>query len=119
MTTSKPSSEITRLIKAFGYSMQGLKWGMMQPAFRVEVIGLAILLPCAFVFAQSAMQFVLLVGSLLLVLIVELLNSAIETAIDRISLERHELSGRAKDMGSAAVLLALVNAAIIWVAVLW
>ncbi len=119
MNTNKPSNEFQRLIKAFGYSVQGLKAGMLQPAFRVEMLGLLVLLPCAFIFAQSGVERALLIGSLLLIPVVELLNSAIEAAIDRISLERHELSGRAKDMGSAAVLLALVNAALIWFAVLW
>jgi diacylglycerol kinase (ATP) len=117
MNPEKPS-EITRLIKAFGYSFQGLKAGWLQPAFRCEVIACIIMVPAALLVTDIAVERALLIGSLLLVLIVELLNSAIETAVDRISLERHELSGRAKDMGSAAVLLSLVNAAVIWLAVI-
>ena len=86
--------------------------------FRLELIALAILAPVALVAGQTGLERALLIGSLLLVLIVELGNSALEAALDRISLERHPLTGRAKDIGSAAVFVALVNAAAIWVMVL-
>lgn len=92
---------------------------MMQPAFRLEVYGMLVLSPLAMWITQSAIERILLIGSLFLVLIVEILNSAIETAIDRISLELHELSGRAKDMASGAVLLSLCNAAMVWVLILF
>ncbi len=81
---------------------------------------LAILMfPLSFVLAESVGHWALLVGVLLLVLIVELLNSAIEALTDRVSLERHELSGRAKDMGSAAVTLSLTIVALVWGAAIW
>lgn len=117
MNQPKPSNEIIRLIKAFGYSLQGLKAASQQPAFRSEIWLLLVFGPLAFWITQNPVERALLVGSLLLILIVEALNSAIETTVDRISLERHELSGKAKDMGSAAVLLSLINAAIIWLLV--
>lgn len=85
-----------------------------ESAFRQEVCVAAILLPVAAFVPVSAAEHVLLAGSVVLVLLVELINSSIEAAIDRISLEWHELSGRAKDCGSAAVALALVIAAITW-----
>ena len=77
------------------------------------------LVPVALWFGGDAVERVLLIGSLLLVVIVELLNSSIEAAIDRIGPERHELSGRAKDIGSAAVFVALINVAVVWLLLLW
>ena len=114
MTSGKPSSELARILRAFGYSWLGLKAAVRHPAFRTELIAAAIMAPLALMLTSDGVERSLLIGSLLLVLIVELLNTGIETAIDRISPERHELSGRAKDMGSAAVLLALINAALVW-----
>ncbi len=118
MNQNKLSDEIGRLVKAFGYSFQGLRAGWKQPAFRCEVVVSAVMVPLAFMVTPYGIERALLIGSLLLVMIVELLNTAIETTVDRISLERHELSGRAKDMGSAAVLLSLINAAAIWLAII-
>jgi diacylglycerol kinase (ATP) len=86
--------------------------------FRLEVLGIAVLGPAAFWVGETAVERALLVGSLLLVLVVELVNSALEATLDRISLEDHPLIGRAKDIGSAAVFVALVNAALVWLLVL-
>jgi diacylglycerol kinase (ATP) len=85
-----------------------------EVAFRLEVIGFVLLFPTSFFLGETGVERALLVGSLLLVLLVELLNSALEATLDRISLEDHPLIGRAKDIGSAAVFLALLNAAAIW-----
>ena len=85
-----------------------------ESAFRQEVCLAVVLLPAAFVVPVSAAERVLLAGSVLLVLLVELINSGIEAAIDRISLERHELSGRAKDCGSAAVAVSLAICVMTW-----
>jgi len=108
-----------RFIEAAKFSSQGLKAAYKnEEAFRQEVwLGL-ILLPLAFVFADSGVELALLIGSLILVLIVELLNSAIEAVVDRISLEKHELSGRAKDIGSAAVSFALLNVGVVWTCII-
>lgn len=109
-----------RLINAAGYSWAGLQaaWHH-EEAFRQEGLLCAALVPVALWLGGDAVERVLLIGSLLLVVIVELLNSSIEAAIDRIGQERHELSGRAKDLGSAAVFIALLNAAVVWLLLLW
>jgi diacylglycerol kinase (ATP) len=86
--------------------------------FRLEVIAFFLLTPVSIFLGETGVERALLIGSLLLVLIVELGNSALEAALDRISLETHPLTGRAKDIGSAAVFLALVNAAVIWLVIL-
>jgi diacylglycerol kinase (ATP) len=86
--------------------------------FRLEVIAFFVLAPVSILFGETGVERALLIGSLLLVLIVELGNSALEAALDRISLEAHPLTGRAKDIGSAAVFLALANAAVIWLVIL-
>ena len=88
-----------------------------EEAFRIEVAVPCLLFPLAFFMAESPVELVLLLGSVLLLLIVELLNSAVEAAIDRIGEERHDLSGRAKDLGSAAVLLTMLLVLITWVAI--
>jgi diacylglycerol kinase (ATP) len=109
-----------RIVRAGGYSLRGLLFALRQEsAFRQEVLLFATLAPVGLWLGQGGVEKVLLVGSLLLVLIVELLNSAVEAAIDRIGADRHELSGAAKDMGSAAVLIALLLAGFAWVAILW
>ena len=82
--------------------------------FRMELVAALVLLPAAWLLGESAVERALMVGSVLLVLVVELLNSAIETTLDRISLEDHPLIGRAKDVSSAAVLMAIVSAAAVW-----
>jgi diacylglycerol kinase (ATP) len=89
-----------------------------EEAFRLEIIACLVLVPLSFFLGKTTVERALLLGSLLLVLIVELLNSALETTLDRISLEEHPLIGRAKDVSSAAVGLALVNAAAIWLLIL-
>jgi len=119
MNNAKLSEEIQRLKAACGYSMEGLKAISTHPAFRMELIATAILLPLALLLAHSGVERALLVGSLFLVLIVELLNTGVEKAIDRISTDIHPLSKLAKDVGSAAVLLSLVNAAVIWFFILF
>jgi diacylglycerol kinase (ATP) len=108
----------SRLWHATGYSMAGLRAGLAEPAFRQEAWAACVLLPLAFWAGRSWVEVALLAGSVLLVMIVELLNTGIEAAIDRVGLERHPLSKRAKDLGSAAVLLALLLAGGIWCAAL-
>lgn len=111
---------LSRIIAAGGYSMQGLKAAYRyEAAFRQECWLVAVLLPVALVWNVGVLAKALLIGSLLLILIVELLNSAVEAIVDRIGPEYHELSGRAKDVGSAAVLLTLLLAAITWSLILW
>jgi diacylglycerol kinase (ATP) len=106
---------LTRIMHAFGYSMKGMRAALRyESAFRQEAALFVVLLPAAFWLGQSGLHYILLVGSLLLVLIVELLNSAIEAVVDRIGDEHHELAGRAKDMGSAAVFISLANVMFIW-----
>lgn len=111
---------LDRITKAFGYSMQGLRAGWRhEAAFRQEVVLVGVLFPCVFWVGRSLVDYAILIASLLLVLISELFNSAIEALADRIGLEHHELSGRAKDLSSAAVFLALVLLAVIWAAYAW
>jgi len=108
-----------RLINATGYSWAGLKAAWRNgEAFRQEGLLCAVFVPLALWLGDNAVERSLLIGSLLLIMIVELLNTSIETAIDRIGPEHHELSGRAKDIGSAAVLMALLNAAVVWLLIL-
>ncbi len=119
-STATPSAKpaprgLAHILDATRYSFNGLRSAVRhEEAFRLELIAFVIMLPLAVWLGQGAVDRALLIGSLLLVLLVELVNSAIETVVDRIGTERHHLSGRAKDIGSAAVLLALVNAAVIW-----
>lgn len=109
-----------RLYNSLGYSLHGLRAAYgCEEAFRVEVIAALPLLPLGLWLGEGGVERALLVVSILLVLIVELINSAIEATIDRIGEERAELSGRAKDMGSAAVLLAILSAVATWGLVLW
>lgn len=106
---------VGRLVNATGYSLAGLRAAFQnEAAFRQEVAMAAVLVPLAFLVGRNAVEISLLVGVLLLVLIVELINSAIETLVDRVGLELHDLSGRAKDMGSAAVMLSLAFMALVW-----
>ncbi len=116
----KGRTGLSRIIHAFGYSRDGLTAAFKgESAFRQEAVLAVVLVPAALWLARSWVEMVLLVGSVALVLIVELLNSAIEAAIDRISLAHHPLSKRAKDMGSAAVLIALLLCALVWGSALW
>ena len=112
----KSRSGLVRIARAFGYSMQGLATAVKhEHAFRQELMLAAVMVPLALWLGETGLERALLVASVLLVLIVELLNSAVEAAVDRISLERHELAGRAKDLGSAAVFLALGLCLLSWV----
>lgn len=116
----KGKQGLTRLINALGYSRDGLASAWKnEAAFREEVMLAAVAVPLAFWLGQTAVERALMLGSILLVLIVEILNSAVEAVVDKASPEKHELAKRAKDMGSAAVLLSLVNAAAIWACLLW
>lgn len=113
-------SGIPRLIRATRVSLKALWWGFRnEEALRLEMLALIVLSPLAVWLGESAVERMLLIGSLFLLLIVELLNTGIETCIDRISFERHELSGLAKDLGSAAVMIALLNVAVTWALVLF
>lgn len=104
-----------RIIHAFGYSMKGFKACYeLEEAFRQEVLALIFLIPLALWLGESPVERAMLVGSLLLVPVVELLNSAIEANVDRVGLERNELSARAKDIASAAVFMSISFAATIW-----
>lgn len=104
-----------RLWNAFFYSCHGLSAAWRhEAAFRQEVLLAAVTLPLAYWLGSNGVERALLAGSILLILIVELLNSAVEAVVDRISVEHHDLSKRAKDIGSAAVLLALANALVVW-----
>ncbi len=111
---------ITRLVKALGYSWQGLKACIThEAAFRQELFLAVVLTPFAIWISSNMLQLALLLSSLLLLLIVEILNSAIEAVVDRFGDEQHELSGRAKDMASAAVLLAIMYLLLVWGLILW
>ena len=114
----KLRSGLSRIWHAAGYSLAGLRAGWEETSFRQEALAAIVLVPAAFWLGRSWVEVALLAGSVLLLMIVELLNTAVETAIDRIGLERHPLSKRSKDMGSAAVLLALLVAGGIWIAAL-
>ena len=116
----KGKQGLTRLFNALGYSRDGLAAAWKnEAAFREEVLLAAVTLPLAFYLGQTGIERALLAGSILFILIVEILNSAVEAVVDKASPEKHELAKRAKDMGSAAVLLSLLNAAVIWACVLW
>jgi diacylglycerol kinase (ATP) len=118
MTNS--SNGMRRLIKAFGYSIKGMKAGWRnEAAFRQEVTLACFLCPLAFWLGRSPLDYALLISSVLLVLVTELFNSAIEALTDRIGTEHHELSGRAKDLASAAVFIALIILLIIWFSISW
>ncbi len=111
----KGKTGLQRLINATGYSISGLVEAVRnEDAFRMELAVAAIALPGGLWLGPTGIAKALLVGSVLIVLIVELLNSAVEATVDRISLEDHRLAKRAKDIGSAAVMLSLINAAAIW-----
>lgn len=105
---------LSRVWHALGYSVAGLRAGWHEVAFRQEAIASIVLVPTAFWLGRTWVETVLLAGTVILIMIVELLNTGIETAIDRIGPEWHDLSKRAKDMGSAAVLLSLLLCAGTW-----
>ena len=110
----KARKGLNRVWHALGYSVAGLRAGWHETAFRQEAIASVLLLPAAFWLGRSWVESVLLAGTVVLVMVVELLNTGIETAIDRIGPEWHDLSKRAKDMGSAAVLLSLLICGTTW-----
>ena len=115
----KGKTGIRRLINATRYSLAGFAEAVRnEDAFRQELILVALASPIALWLGDTGVERALLLGSLIVVLIVELLNSAVEATVDRISLEDHRLAKRAKDLGSAAVMLSLINAGVIWVLVL-
>lgn len=109
-----------RLVEATGYSMQGLKSCFdYEEAFRVEVFLVVVLSPLGFYIGDSAGDFALLFGSMLIVLITELLNSAIEAVVDLVTPDKAELAGRAKDQASAAVLLSMMLFVLVWASLAW
>ncbi|MBC3219488.1 diacylglycerol kinase [Serratia fonticola] len=111
---------LTRIIKAAGYSYKGLTAAWQnEAAFRQELVATVVAIIVAVWLDVGTIARILLIGSVLLVMIVEILNSAIEAVVDRVGTEYHELSGRAKDMGSAAVSLAIILALFVWASVLW
>jgi diacylglycerol kinase (ATP) len=115
----KGKTGLRRVWNALHYSLDGLAAAYRnEDAFRQEVWLAVIMIPLALWLPVSGLGKAVMVGSVLLVLMVELLNSAVEAAVDRISLENHQLAKRAKDIGSAAVFMSLVNAAVVWVLVL-
>ena len=115
----KGKTGLKRLWNAFHYSLAGFQAAYQnEDAFRQEVLLAAVLIPLALYLPAAAFGKALMIASVLLVLVVELLNSAVEATVDRISLEHHQLAKRAKDIGSAAVLLSLVNLAVVWALVL-
>jgi diacylglycerol kinase (ATP) len=115
----KGKTGVRRVWNALHYSVAGLREALRcEDAFRQEALLASILVPLSLFLPVSGTGRALMIGSVLLVLIVELVNSAIEAAVDRISLDRHHLSKRAKDIGSAAVLLALLNVGVVWACVL-
>lgn len=116
----KGRTGLDRVVRATGHSMHGLRLAYREEnAFQQEVWLAVLMLPMAFWLGRSWVEVALLAGSVWLVLIVELLNSGIESAIDRVSFELHELSRRAKDLASAAVFLSLLMCGAIWAAALW
>ena len=111
----KGKTGLRRLWNAFGYSLAGFRAAYKhEDAFRQEVLLAAILIPLAFWLPVAYLGKALMIGSVLLVIIVELLNSAVEATVDRISLENHDLAKRAKDIGSSAVLVSLINVLVVW-----
>ena len=115
----KSTGGLKRVANAARYSLQGLVAALRyESAFRQELMLAAVLVPAAFWVGQNAGQILLLIGSVILVLIVELLNSALEAVADAVSLDTNQLLGRAKDLGSAAVFLSLLVCAVVWLALL-
>jgi diacylglycerol kinase (ATP) len=111
----KGKTGLKRLWNAFGYSLDGFRAAYKhEDAFRQEVLLAAVLIPLALWLPVGALGRALMIASVLLVIVVELLNSAIEATVDRISLDNHALAKRAKDIGSAAVLVSLVNVVVVW-----
>src|SRR3954465_11811067 len=115
----KPTG-FTRMFRAFGASMKGLTGAFREEAAFRQALALAVVvIPLGLYLGRNGIERALLVAPMFFVLIVELFNSAIEATVDRIGLERHKLSGLAKDIGSAAVLMSLLLLAVVWILVLW
>ena len=109
------AAHLTHVGHAFVWSLAGLRSALRhETSFRLEVAGFVVLAPLGVWLGQTGAERVALIGSLLLVLVIELVNSAVEAAVDRIGDERHRLSKRAKDLGSAAVFLCLINVLLVW-----
>lgn len=121
MTSPAPPKRrgLARLWYATRHSVDGLRAGWHEPAFRQEALAAAVLLPAAYWLGRTWVEAALLIGVVVLLMVVELLNTAVESVVDRVGPEWHALSKRAKDMGSAAVLLALLLCAGVWGAALW
>ncbi len=116
----KSKTGLRRILNAMRYSLEGFKAAyQFEAAFRQELVLAALLIPIALLLPVTPTQSAFMIAAVTLVLIVELINSAIEATVDRISLERHELAKRAKDVGSAAVMLAILNCAVVWGLVLY
>lgn len=111
----KGKTGLIRIWNAFGYSLAGFRAAYKhEDAFRQELHLAVVLIPLALWLPASHIGKALMIGSVLLVIVVELINSAIEATVDRISLEKHDLAKRAKDIGSAAVLVSLINVLVVW-----
>lgn len=117
---NKPAKKgIARIVAAFGYSIKGLKAAYKnEAAIRQELMAGVIIVPLAFFVAENGIEVALLLGSAILVFLMELINSAIESVVDRIGAEHHELSGQAKDIGSALVLIAILLCFVTWGAII-
>lgn len=110
---------LKRFVNAIGFSIAGFKatW-RHEEAFRQEVVGFIFAVPLAILLSENMIELVLLIASVTLIMIIELLNSAIETVVDRVGSDYHELAGRAKDIGSAAVMLSIMLAVVTWILIL-
>jgi diacylglycerol kinase (ATP) len=114
------AGELQRLVRAAGFSWAGLKAAFQnEPAFRLEVLSSLLLIPAAVWLGETGLERGVMIGFWLLVIVVELINSSIEAVVDRMGEERHYLAGRAKDMGSAAVLVAGIIAGVVWLFILF
>lgn len=112
----RPSPPLKRLTKAAYYSIKGIRTTFRyEQAFRFEVYALLVAIPLSMLIAKTPFEYLLLIGSVIAVMIVELLNTGIEMIVDRVGVEHHELSGRAKDAGSAAVFMTMILAAACWI----
>ena len=116
----KGKTGLRRLINAFGYSMEGLSAAYQnEDAFRQELRLALVLIPVAVFLGHTGLERAIMIACVFLVIIVELLNSSVEATVDRISLDHHLLAKRAKDIGSAAVLLSIFNLFVVWLLILW
>lgn len=119
VNTQKTRTGLNRVWHAFGYSLAGLRAGWHEKAFQQEAVAAMVLVPLSFWLGQSWIETSLLIGTVVFVMVVELLNTGLESAIDRVGPEWHDLSKRAKDMGSAAVLLSLLLCVGVWAAAVY